>query len=533
LLLLKQTPKQNHILPVLPAVVIFQAHFLFELDFPKMLRRSIHILRDPKLQSLSIHNADLRIGNPEAKKTDVTIRKQAYGVPFKIDDRRALECALRFHTAGPFAVSSASEIVNVKRLLVPFWFGTSAVHGQYRAQVRTTSSMSLTDQSDVYKTPKFDFYYPLGDHDRLNQVLGTASLPDVEIETALCGDHIPSMLLSRYELLEHCQKMKTPPTLVPFDFSVKAGVEVIASRLTRALVVKLAQKELRKFYGDYDYAKVGIVGWGREVVSISPVFLPVYVFDVQYRGKKYPLYVCGVTGKASAPTMLYNFHKMSVAVGMTVGFLCGSATYNPLVGAATGAAALGATFVAAQTRIAAKAASEELRVNSRITQGKHFPGWMWTVEEEEKWEYEHREELRHRMRKRMEFERRVKEEQSRETAYQNARQQQQEEGRPRDEEERTVHVDGAVRKAGLDPLGYYKMLGLQGREKSATREEIISAFRKLAKLHHPDVQPTGEGIDAKPGGDPQKMQAIIEAYNVLRDAGLRKEYDLDLLKRTA
>lgn len=58
---------------------------------------------------------------------------------------------------------------------------------------------------------------------------------------------------------------------------------------------------------------------------------------------------------------------------------------------------------------------------------------------------------------------------------------------------------------------YYATLGLN---KNASQEEIKSAFRRLAKKHHPDI-----------GGDPDKFKAINEAYNVLGDANKRAEYD--------
>jgi len=59
---------------------------------------------------------------------------------------------------------------------------------------------------------------------------------------------------------------------------------------------------------------------------------------------------------------------------------------------------------------------------------------------------------------------------------------------------------------------YYKTLGVPS---SATAKEITSAYRKLAKKHHPDTNPGGE----------ETFKEITAAYDVLGDAERRKEYD--------
>lgn len=62
---------------------------------------------------------------------------------------------------------------------------------------------------------------------------------------------------------------------------------------------------------------------------------------------------------------------------------------------------------------------------------------------------------------------------------------------------------------------YYSILGL---EKSATTLEIKSAFRKLAKIYHPDKNPN----------DPQaksKFESILKAYNTLVNPNSRARYD--------
>ena len=59
---------------------------------------------------------------------------------------------------------------------------------------------------------------------------------------------------------------------------------------------------------------------------------------------------------------------------------------------------------------------------------------------------------------------------------------------------------------------YYKTLGVAS---TATAKEITSAYRKLAKKHHPDTNP----------GDDELFKEISAAYDVLGDADKRKEYD--------
>lgn len=61
---------------------------------------------------------------------------------------------------------------------------------------------------------------------------------------------------------------------------------------------------------------------------------------------------------------------------------------------------------------------------------------------------------------------------------------------------------------------YYETLGVS---KTASADEIKSAFRKLAKKYHPDVN--------KEPGAAEKFKEIGEAYSVLSDETKRKQYD--------
>src|SRR5881397_2221532 len=62
---------------------------------------------------------------------------------------------------------------------------------------------------------------------------------------------------------------------------------------------------------------------------------------------------------------------------------------------------------------------------------------------------------------------------------------------------------------------YYETLGVS---KTATDDEIRSAFRKLARKYHPDVAKDKKAAE-------EKFKEVNEAYEVLGDAEKRKKYD--------
>jgi curved DNA-binding protein len=64
-------------------------------------------------------------------------------------------------------------------------------------------------------------------------------------------------------------------------------------------------------------------------------------------------------------------------------------------------------------------------------------------------------------------------------------------------------------------IDYYKILGLN---KNATDDEIKKAYRKLARKHHPDLNPNDKEAHIK-------FQQINEANEVLSDPEKRKKYD--------
>ena len=62
---------------------------------------------------------------------------------------------------------------------------------------------------------------------------------------------------------------------------------------------------------------------------------------------------------------------------------------------------------------------------------------------------------------------------------------------------------------------YYKVLGV---ERTAAKEEIAKAYKKLAKKYHPDLNPGNAEAE-------EMFKSITEAYEVLKDEKKRKMYD--------
>ena len=67
----------------------------------------------------------------------------------------------------------------------------------------------------------------------------------------------------------------------------------------------------------------------------------------------------------------------------------------------------------------------------------------------------------------------------------------------------------------MEFIDYYEILGIK---KTATEEEIKNAYRKLARKHHPDLNPTDKDAN-------KKFQQLNEANEVLSDPIKRKKYD--------
>jgi molecular chaperone DnaJ len=63
---------------------------------------------------------------------------------------------------------------------------------------------------------------------------------------------------------------------------------------------------------------------------------------------------------------------------------------------------------------------------------------------------------------------------------------------------------------------YYEVLGVS---RNATQDEIKAAYRRLAKMYHPDANPTNKKENE------EKFKEIAEAYEILSDPEKRKRYD--------
>src|SRR5574338_1192667 len=78
---------------------------------------------------------------------------------------------------------------------------------------------------------------------------------------------------------------------------------------------------------------------------------------------------------------------------------------------------------------------------------------------------------------------------------------------------RPGRVPGARVSAMAESL--YDVLGVA---KTATPDEIRSAYRKLARKHHPDVNPGDKAAE-------DRFKKVSAAYDVLGDAKKRAAYD--------
>jgi molecular chaperone DnaJ len=81
-----------------------------------------------------------------------------------------------------------------------------------------------------------------------------------------------------------------------------------------------------------------------------------------------------------------------------------------------------------------------------------------------------------------------------------------------------MHYNGVATEAGKNYMAekdYYSLLGVN---RKASEKEIKQAFRRLARKHHPDVNPSDKAAE-------NKFKEISQAYEVLSDKEKRKKYD--------
>lgn len=67
----------------------------------------------------------------------------------------------------------------------------------------------------------------------------------------------------------------------------------------------------------------------------------------------------------------------------------------------------------------------------------------------------------------------------------------------------------------MNKRDYYEILGVR---RDASDKEIKQAYRRLARKHHPDVNPNNKAAEAK-------FKEITEAHEVLSDPAKRGQYD--------
>jgi hypothetical protein len=444
---------------------------------------------------------------------NIFIDRKAFGIPFIIDDDAALDAAYRHH-------KSAVEILSVERVLLPFWLACTSIGGHFASEVFIRDPTSMIEMPTWHEVPDYEFSYPYEDHCPFNQICATYDPVAAYAEDACAGSHIPSMLLSRFELLEELEAMEAPPRFVPFDLSTKSAVNILEKRNGRALIHRQAIKELRKYHGHFTGSNLKFYSTYAEVTKLRPTFIPAYsmkVVTAASGSKPLPLFVCGATGKTRGPivtrTPQERFYMSAGSGGLAL--LAGAATTGAVFAAAASMAAVAATSAVDRYRLMKKASQDAavkvaqlamLAMNNMATDSK---GYKWTVEDEETMEYSYREELRAKARRRADFEQRVREEAARDEAFRT--------GRKFKSRSRAKRRPGTVDR---DPLGYYDILGFKGTEEKATAKDIGKAFRAEAQKHHPDMVAPEQQDIAK-----DKMQRLVEAYSVLRDPKLRKEYD--------
>ncbi len=453
--------------------------------------------------------------------TSCEIRKKVYGIPFLVTEEQELEEATRHHGA-------IVKIHERKRFMMPFWFMRVAAVGRFCGEVKLDSPLFSGTDKIWQRTKELGFSYPFDDHHRMNQISASYVHDQAYVEECLCSTASPSMLISRFELLEELEKLETPPTVIPFVMSSTTAYNICRGRVTRDVILRKMTSELEKNYGRIHRRNITMQRCDVVVEKIRPVLLPMtkMIVSTAYQPTKLPLFICGASGKTAGPVLTDSSRAklFAVLIPTAVSIAANAPFVEPIMaisyGFFSGVVSFAVRLLFRMLRVQRQLALSEKRLTT--TGLLHFStdqtGYRWTVEEEEKFEYEYREELRERHFRKTEFEERVREETMREEAR------------------RRTSFNAAKRQrndiAHPDPLGLYALLGLKGRESSVTTKDISEAFREAARVNHPDLQVGADGggeTGAEQDESNKKMQRILEAYRILKDSKKRKDYDCGLI----
>ena len=455
-------------------------------------------------------NFSLRGHTSSLDTSKCVISRQLTGISFKVSDDKAVDALFAYH-------GGAVHIHGVRRVMVPFWVSKSSAGGTMSGDVYTNDPTKALVRRKVWLSlPKMDFQYPLEEHLLFNQQAATYEYPLDSLNQCLRGSHVPSMLQSRFELLEELQSLKQTPTILPFSMSTDTAAKLLDKRIDHSLIHHYGKKEMEKHYGSHPYMRLQIDSMGAFLNQVRPTLLPMYVFTLTSATISVPThsFVCGATGRVEGPKFALSRRdewSTSAASAVAMGLSVIPFVDPPLVVCAgLLGAALGRLGLKEFRKVQFRQAAAGWAGGGKRDEAKHYEtdrhGYRWTVESEERAEYEHREEIRAKARRKAEFQERLREDME------------------RDQARRSGRMFNGTHKARRDvlesdPLGYYELLGLKGRERLATPKDIQTAFRAAAQKHHPDINSEEESV-AK-----EAMQQVLKAYGVLKDANKRKLYD--------
>lgn len=516
------------------------------------------------------------------EKSKTVIDQKAFGIPFQITDKEEIIRRAQQHHG-----TKDIDVHSLERLVVPFWLSRAVAGGSFKADLLQKDPAYMT-QAHCFvwvEGPRYDFSYPFEEYLPINQTCACYTEPLSLVESCLCGSHIPSMLVSRFELLQELESLRAkeersettekeekkdkkglkssrshriPLQILPFTMSTSTALNIVEKRVTRRVVMDKIETELRKFHGRFLKSNISLTSVSFRSTHIRPVFLPLYKLMVtsRFTATSVPLYVCGATGKTVGPVLHATFRERFLSAslaGMSVFFATAYGFWAPLNLAAT--VSLGGSAVAFLFLQFFKVMRyhqqremwiEELKKASILNLPSDSTGYRWTPEEEERHEYEYREHLRQEARKKARFQQQIKEESRREYAQKFEK-----------------HIDPKRgRRTDLpfmDRLGYYAILGLRGQETTATAKDVAKAFRQAVRVHHPDVRRSQyhddssdtsgvsdanrkashkvAGIESSTTEEERKvkdaeaqeakafMQKLIEAYKTLHNPASRKAYD--------